>query len=155
MPGGERGEFVRRGMGAIATPGDVHVRTHEDQVEAPIDSASAALACNVSLGIIVASCATKESAAVSGSAVNSETVTSSLPSAAPFIRPLAAAPSPSPVVSEPSSGSCTQTSSGASLAAVNKKLPDIADGARVLTFCYDTGERYLSVEGLFPEAPTS
>ncbi len=47
------------------------------------------------------------------------------------------------------------TSSGASLAAVNKKLPDIADGARVLTFCYDTGERYLSVEGLFPEAPTS
>ena len=46
------------------------------------------------------------------------------------------------------------TSSGASLAAVNKKLPEIADGARVLTFCYDTGERYLSVEGLFPEAPT-
>ena len=44
------------------------------------------------------------------------------------------------------------TSSGASLAAVNKKLPEIADGARVLTFCYDTGERYLSVEGLFPEA---
>jgi cysteine synthase len=24
------------------------------------------------------------------------------------------------------------------------------DGARVLTFCYDTGERYLSVDGLFP-----
>ena len=46
------------------------------------------------------------------------------------------------------------TSSGASLAAVHKKLPEIADGARVLTFCYDTGERYLSVEGLFPEAPT-
>ena len=44
------------------------------------------------------------------------------------------------------------TSSGASLAAVNKKLPEIADGARVMTFCYDTGERYLSVEGLFPEA---
>lgn len=40
-------------------------------------------------------------------------------------------------------------SSGASLAAVAKKLPDIADGATVLTFCYDTGERYLSIEGLF------
>lgn len=40
-------------------------------------------------------------------------------------------------------------SSGASLAAVNKKLPDIPDGSRVLTFCYDTGERYLSVPGLF------
>lgn len=40
-------------------------------------------------------------------------------------------------------------SSGASLAAVAKKLPDLAPNARVLTFCYDTGERYLSVEGLF------
>jgi cysteine synthase A len=40
-------------------------------------------------------------------------------------------------------------SSGASLAAVAKKLPDLKSGARVLTFCYDTGERYLSVEGLF------
>ncbi|MCB1157411.1 MAG: cysteine synthase A [Leptospiraceae bacterium] len=40
-------------------------------------------------------------------------------------------------------------SSGASLAAVNKKLSDIPDGAKVLTFCYDTGERYLSVDGLF------
>lgn len=40
-------------------------------------------------------------------------------------------------------------SSGASLAAVAKKLPEIPDGATVLTFCYDTGERYLSVEGLF------
>ena len=40
-------------------------------------------------------------------------------------------------------------SSGASLAAVNKKLKDIPDGSRVLTFCYDTGERYLSVQGLF------
>jgi cysteine synthase A len=42
------------------------------------------------------------------------------------------------------------TSSGASLAAVAKKLPEIPQGSRVLTFCYDTGERYLSVEGLFP-----
>ncbi|WP_276499106.1 cysteine synthase A [Pontibacter litorisediminis] len=41
-------------------------------------------------------------------------------------------------------------SSGASLAAVNKKLEEeIPAGAKVLTFCYDTGERYLSVEGLF------
>lgn len=40
-------------------------------------------------------------------------------------------------------------SSGASLAAVAKKLPEIPAGSTVLTFCYDTGERYLSVEGLF------
>jgi cysteine synthase A len=40
-------------------------------------------------------------------------------------------------------------SSGASLAAVAQKLPDVAAGARVLTFCYDTGERYLSIDGLF------
>ena len=40
-------------------------------------------------------------------------------------------------------------SSGASLAAVNKKLAEIPKGSRVLTFCYDTGERYLSVDGLF------
>jgi len=41
------------------------------------------------------------------------------------------------------------TSSGAALAAVAKKLPEIPDGSRVLTFNYDTGERYLSIEGLF------
>jgi cysteine synthase A len=40
-------------------------------------------------------------------------------------------------------------STGAVLAAVAKKIPDMAKGARVLTFSYDTGERYLSVEGLF------
>ena len=40
-------------------------------------------------------------------------------------------------------------SSGGSLAAVAKKLPDMPQGSRVLTFCYDTGERYLSVDGLF------
>jgi cysteine synthase A len=40
-------------------------------------------------------------------------------------------------------------SSGASLAAVAKKLPELPAGSRVLTFCYDTGERYLSVDGLF------
>jgi cysteine synthase len=40
-------------------------------------------------------------------------------------------------------------SSGASFAAVNKKLTDVPKGSKILTFCYDTGERYLSVEGLF------
>lgn len=40
-------------------------------------------------------------------------------------------------------------SSGAALAAVRKKLAEAPAGARVLTFCYDTGERYLSIEGLF------
>ena len=40
-------------------------------------------------------------------------------------------------------------SSGASLAAVSKKLLEIPNDARVLTFNYDTGERYLSTEGLF------
>jgi cysteine synthase A len=40
-------------------------------------------------------------------------------------------------------------SSGASLAAVKQKLPALPAGSRVLTFCYDTGERYLSVDGLF------
>ncbi|MGO9971545.1 MAG: cysteine synthase A [Solirubrobacteraceae bacterium] len=40
-------------------------------------------------------------------------------------------------------------SSGAALAAVAKKLPEIPDGSVVLTFSYDTGERYFSVPGLF------
>jgi cysteine synthase A len=40
-------------------------------------------------------------------------------------------------------------SSGASLAAVAKKLKDIPRGKKILTFNYDTGERYLSLEGLF------
>lgn len=40
-------------------------------------------------------------------------------------------------------------STGAVLAAVNRRLQDIPDGSRVLTFNYDTGERYLSAEGLF------
>jgi cysteine synthase A len=41
-------------------------------------------------------------------------------------------------------------SSGGALAAVAKKLPSMPKNARVLTFCYDTGERYLSIDGLFP-----
>ena len=40
-------------------------------------------------------------------------------------------------------------SSGAALAAVSKKIGEIPTGSRILTFCYDTGERYLSIEGLF------
>lgn len=40
-------------------------------------------------------------------------------------------------------------SSGASLAAIAHKLPEIEKGATILTFNYDTGERYLSVENLF------
>ncbi|MDP3706760.1 MAG: cysteine synthase A [Polaromonas sp.] len=41
-------------------------------------------------------------------------------------------------------------SSGATLAAIAQKLPELPDGARVLGFNYDSGERYLSVEGFFP-----
>lgn len=40
-------------------------------------------------------------------------------------------------------------STGAALAAVAKKIPDMKEGSKVLAFNYDTGERYLSVEGLF------
>ena len=40
-------------------------------------------------------------------------------------------------------------SSGAALAAVAQKIPEMEKGSRVLVFCYDTGERYLSIEGLF------
>lgn len=40
-------------------------------------------------------------------------------------------------------------SSGASFAAVSQKLKDIPKGKKILTFSYDTGERYLSIEGLF------
>lgn len=40
-------------------------------------------------------------------------------------------------------------SSGAALAAVAKKLKDIPKGNTILTFNYDTGERYLSIEGLY------
>jgi len=40
-------------------------------------------------------------------------------------------------------------SSGASLAAVAKKIQELPVGTKILTFAYDTGERYLSIEGLF------
>lgn len=41
-------------------------------------------------------------------------------------------------------------SSGATLAAIAQKLPDLPAGAKVLGFNYDTGERYLSIEGFLP-----
>ncbi|MBE5072804.1 cysteine synthase A [Erythrobacteraceae bacterium E2-1 Yellow Sea] len=42
-------------------------------------------------------------------------------------------------------------SSGATLAAIAQKLPDLAPGSRVMGFNYDTGERYLSVPDFLPE----
>lgn len=42
-------------------------------------------------------------------------------------------------------------SSGATLAAIAKKLPELPAGSRVLGFNYDTGERYLSVPEFLPE----
>ena len=42
-------------------------------------------------------------------------------------------------------------SSGATLAAIAQKLPELPVGATVLGFNYDTGERYLSVEGFLPQ----
>lgn len=40
-------------------------------------------------------------------------------------------------------------STGASIAAVIKKIDDLAENKRIITFNYDTGERYLSLDGLF------
>ena len=41
-------------------------------------------------------------------------------------------------------------SSGATLAAIAQKLPELPPDAVVLGFNYDTGERYLSVDGFLP-----
>ena len=41
-------------------------------------------------------------------------------------------------------------SSGATLAAIAQKLPELTEGPTVLGFNYDTGERYLSIEGFLP-----
>jgi cysteine synthase A len=41
-------------------------------------------------------------------------------------------------------------SSGATLAAIAQKLPELPAGAKVLGFNYDTGERYLSLDGFLP-----
>ena len=43
-------------------------------------------------------------------------------------------------------------SSGATLAAIARKLPELDPGARVLGFNYDTGERYLSVPDFLTES---
>lgn len=40
-------------------------------------------------------------------------------------------------------------SSGAALAAVAQLIPSLPDGTRILTFTYDTGERYLSIDALW------
>jgi cysteine synthase A len=40
-------------------------------------------------------------------------------------------------------------SSGATLAAINKKLSEIPEGSTVIGFNYDTGERYLSIGNLY------
>jgi len=42
-------------------------------------------------------------------------------------------------------------SSGATLAAISQVLPTLAQGAKVLGFNYDTGERYLSIDGFLPQ----
>jgi cysteine synthase len=47
-------------------------------------------------------------------------------------------------------GMLVGVSSGATLAAIAQKLPELAPGATVLGFNYDTGERYLSIEGFLP-----
>ena len=50
-------------------------------------------------------------------------------------------------------GTLIGISSGATLAAIAQKLPELAADAVVLGFNYDTGERYLSVEGFLPALP--
>ena len=46
-------------------------------------------------------------------------------------------------------GICCGISTGASLAAVAQKCAELTERKKILTFNYDTGERYLSIEGLF------
>jgi len=46
-------------------------------------------------------------------------------------------------------GICVGISTGASLAAIKQKEAEIPSGSKVITFNYDTGERYLSIEDLF------
>jgi cysteine synthase A len=42
-------------------------------------------------------------------------------------------------------------SSGATLAAIAQKLPELGENPRIIGFNYDTGERYLSVADFLPE----
>lgn len=46
-------------------------------------------------------------------------------------------------------GICVGISTGASLAAIKQKEAEIPSGSKIITFNYDTGERYLSIEDLF------
>ena len=48
-------------------------------------------------------------------------------------------------------GSLVGISSGATLAAIAQKLPELGERPRILGFNYDTGERYLSVPDFLPE----
>ena len=48
-------------------------------------------------------------------------------------------------------GSLVGISSGATLAAIAQKLPELGERPRILGFNYDTGERYLSVPDFMPE----
>jgi cysteine synthase A len=48
-------------------------------------------------------------------------------------------------------GTLVGISSGASLAAIQQKLPELGARPRVLGFNYDTGERYLSVPDFLPQ----
>jgi cysteine synthase A len=48
-------------------------------------------------------------------------------------------------------GTLVGISSGATLAAISQVLPMLAEGAQVLGFNYDTGERYLSIDGFLPQ----
>ena len=52
-------------------------------------------------------------------------------------------------------GTLVGISSGATLAAIAQKLPELAADAVVLGFNYDTGERYLSVDGFLPALPAT
>jgi cysteine synthase len=45
-------------------------------------------------------------------------------------------------------------SSGACLAAIARKIPELPEGSRILGFNYDSGERYLSIEGFLPTEDT-
>ena len=56
-----------------------------------------------------------------------------------------------PGVAAREEGMLVGISSGATLAAMRQKLPELGEGARMLAFNYDTGERYLSVADFLPE----
>ena len=69
-------------------------------------------------------------------------------SAGPRVRPISK--SETEPLAQRKTGLLVGISSGATLAAIAQKLPDLPAGATVLGFNYDTGERYFSVEGFLP-----